>query len=355
MAVSYLRPASSPERAAQRRHRRLTAPPRRMRPRYFVFAGLLAVLVAAGVGALMLVSAHASLSVDGAALAKVNMPLGGGKIEVVTVTGPHGRPIPVAVRNDPTIWPKQAIPAHTHVSITVVIKRPGWVSWLAGKTETLHLSMTTPSASLVHHYLTVGPGQALALRFKQPISTILVRAGGSLRKHTLAHPQSTVNVDHSTPAGTLEVRAALRSWESAKPAVISWFPPGGAGASAVASPAPGAQISPDSPLMLTFSKPVSKALNGTKARDHARHARDLGDAQQPHDPVPAIRLRLRSGLLGLGRAPERHQACRRPAEWLRDDRTLDGPPPARRCDSRSCCRSPGTCRSPSITPARACR
>jgi peptidoglycan hydrolase-like protein with peptidoglycan-binding domain len=264
MSFSYLRSDGNASRSAKRTHKRLTSDPRRMRPRYFVF-GLLVVLVAvAAAGALVLTSAKASLSADGRALAKVDMPLGGGKIESVKVTGPHGKPIPVQLRGDPTIWPTKLIPAHERVSITVVVKRPGWVSWLAGKTQTLHLSMITPSATLRQHYLTLRAGQPVKLQFKDPVAVVWYGPEGQLRKHTLSTPQSSIDIARSAQAGTMQVKAALRSWESATPAVISWFPPGGSGASAVASPAPSASIRPNAPITLTFSKPISKALGNAK-------------------------------------------------------------------------------------------
>jgi peptidoglycan hydrolase-like protein with peptidoglycan-binding domain len=63
-------------------------------------------------------------------------------------------------------------------------------------------------------------------------------------------------------AGSVWVAAAPRGWESAHPALVSWFP-AGARASAVASPAPGTRLSPGTPIMLTFSTPVSQALGHT--------------------------------------------------------------------------------------------
>jgi peptidoglycan hydrolase-like protein with peptidoglycan-binding domain len=263
MAVSYLRPVLTPERNAQRTHRRLTSQGRRLRPRYFVLGVLLVAILAAGAAALMLVSAHASLTPATDGLANINMPLGGGTVQSVKVMA-HGKRIPVEVRNDPTIWPTKTIPAHTKVSITVVIKRPGWDAWIAGKTERLHTTMMTPSATLVHHYMTLKPGQPVALKFKDPIAAIWYGPPGHVTKHVLSPPLSTVNVSHSAPAGTLDVQAAVRSWETAKTAVVSWFPPGNGAASAVASPAPGSQINPDSPITLTFSRPVSKALGTAK-------------------------------------------------------------------------------------------
>ena len=58
------------------------------------------------------------------------------------------------------------------------------------------------------------------------------------------------------------VAAVPRTWETAKPQLISWFP-AGSGASAQAYPAPGTTIKPNTPITLTFSKPISKALGNT--------------------------------------------------------------------------------------------
>ena len=56
---------------------------------------LLVVVLGAGAGALIVSSASASLTTDPEALAKVGLPLGGGKIaSVVAVTGPHSRRVP---------------------------------------------------------------------------------------------------------------------------------------------------------------------------------------------------------------------------------------------------------------------
>jgi peptidoglycan hydrolase-like protein with peptidoglycan-binding domain len=68
-----------------------------------------------------------------------------------------------------------------------------------------------------------------------------------------------VTLPHASDAGTVFVSAAPRSWEKSRQVEISWFPAGGA-ATAVADPAPGTQIKPGTPITLTFSKPVAKAL-----------------------------------------------------------------------------------------------
>ena len=221
------------------------------------------VVAALGAGALVLVSARASLTGDPTALAKVGLPLGGGTIESVTVvTGPHSKRIPVYVSGT-QIWPRGLVLAHRQVTIDVVIKRPGWIAWLAGKTERLRLTMYTPSTRLRSHYLTLAPGAPLKLSFFSPVRVVAYGPPGQLRRHLLGAPESEVTLDRAAPAGTIEVAAAPRTWEVSPAALVSWFPAGAATA-AVASPAPGSSILPGTPITLTFSKPVARALGSSR-------------------------------------------------------------------------------------------
>jgi hypothetical protein len=108
---------------------------------------MLVVVAVVVVGGIILASAHASLTPDSNAIAKVGMPLGGGTIESVTVvTGPHSQRVPVEMRGD-QIWPSKLIPADQKLTVDVVVKRPGWISWLAGSKQKLQLTLTTPVAS----------------------------------------------------------------------------------------------------------------------------------------------------------------------------------------------------------------
>src|SRR5437588_7144538 len=113
-------------------------PPRRRRRGVYAVVGVLVVLIVGGAaGALIISSASASLTADPQALAKVGMPLGGGKVaSVFAVTG--NRRIPVVMR-DGRIWPKGTIHAGDRVTIDVVVQRPGWISWLAGGKDRLRL------------------------------------------------------------------------------------------------------------------------------------------------------------------------------------------------------------------------
>jgi peptidoglycan hydrolase-like protein with peptidoglycan-binding domain len=265
VAISEFRSRGA-ERPAGRAHPQLKRDRRgRLRPWHYGAGFVVVVLALFAAAAIAFSTSSASLTVDGAALARLSMPLGGGKVVSIDVTGPHGGIIPVDLRGDPSIWPTVKVPAHERVSITIVIKRPGWVSWLTGSTERLHMTVITPTAHLHAHYLTLRAGAPLVLRFRQPVSEVAYGAPGSaLRRRTFATPQSTVDLGHVATAGSILVEASLRSWERARPSLISWFPAGAATASAVATPSPGTKIKPTTPIMLTFSKPISKALGSSR-------------------------------------------------------------------------------------------
>jgi hypothetical protein len=230
------------------------------RRRPYIAAGVVLLVVAAlAAGAVVVSSSRVSLGSDANALAAIGLPTGGGKIENVTVTtGPHSASVPFALRGD-TIWPNELIPAHQAVSVDVTIKRPGWISWLSGSTQHVHVQLMTPVASLRAHYLTLRSGAPLRLHFKQPIQVISYGQPGALRRHVLATPSAVVTVPRGAAAGTLAVAAAPRTWESSKAALVSWFP-AGAAASAVANPAPGTQIRPNTAITLTFNKTVRQVL-----------------------------------------------------------------------------------------------
>jgi hypothetical protein len=232
----------------------------RRSPWLYVLGGSIVLLVAViAAGVLVLSGAHASVTSDPNALAKVGMPVGGGSIQSATaVTGPHSRPVPIEIRGD-QIWPQGTIRANERLSLDVVVKRPGWIAWLAGSTEHLHLSLSAPVASLRSHYLTVSGRAPLRLRFKTPIQAYAYGQLGHLRRRVLASPESVISIPHGSSAGTMYVAAAPRRWERSAATLVSWFPPGAAG-SAVATPAPGTTIKPETPITLTFSKPLRSAL-----------------------------------------------------------------------------------------------
>jgi L,D-transpeptidase catalytic domain len=257
--VSYLRPGGTTDRAGHRARRLDAASPRAPRGRWIAGGVVLIALAVVIGGGIMLVTSKASLRADTSALASIALPRGGGTIESVSVTtGPHSRSVPAELRGQ-KIWPKHTLPAHQLVSIDVVVKRPGWIGWLAGSTQNLHLQLMTPVTKLKDHFLTLSSGAPLKLSFRTPVRVISYGTPGHLRRRVFGSPQSEITVPRPSLAGTLYVAAAPRSWETSKSAAVSWFP-SGAAAAAVATPAPGSTIQADTPITLTFNKPVSKAL-----------------------------------------------------------------------------------------------
>lgn len=223
---------------------------------------IVAVAAALGAGAVAVVSSSAGVSADGAALARVGMPLGGGTVESVLVTRtPTHTPIAVQLR-DGKIWPRHLLRAGIQLSIDVVIKRPGLLSWLTGNTERAHLTLRTPTAGLASQYLTLRAGAPLQIHFDQPVRMVAYGQPGAVRRHLLAAPRASIDLPRTAPAGSELVAGAPRTWETAQPTVVSWFPAGAGRASAVANPAPGTRIGPETPITLAFSQPVSKALGG---------------------------------------------------------------------------------------------
>lgn len=257
--VSYLRTPVREERSAKRLHRRLTA--RGGGPwRYAVIPLVLLVVIA--VVLIALATSSTSISPDSRALAKVNMPLGGGKIESVFVSrSPDNRPVPVTLKGD-LIWPRVLIPAGTRLLVEVAVKRPGSVSWLTGGTDRAHLEFTAPTAVLSTPYLTLRSGAPLRVGFNQSVQMVSYGQAGALHRHLLSSSKQSVDLPRTGAAGSELIAAAPRTWESARATTVSWFPAGTAHASAVANPTPGSRIGSSTPITLTFSEPVQKALGG---------------------------------------------------------------------------------------------
>jgi lipoprotein-anchoring transpeptidase ErfK/SrfK len=244
-----------------------SGPGGRRRPRLLLAPLMLLVLAVLALGALALMWSRASLVADSSALARVDLPLSGGTIESVSATNSRGRPIPIALHGE-RLWPQVTLAAGEPIAIEVLVRRPGWIAWLAGGEERERLTLRTPSTALREHYLTLPPGAPLRLAFDEPVRVLAYGQQEHLHRRTLtrASSQSRVYLAGRLQAGTIEVAAAPRTWERLPaPVLVSWFPPG-AGTSAVASPPPGARISPSTPISLTFSKPVAAALGRTGPR-----------------------------------------------------------------------------------------
>lgn len=238
---------------------------RRRRRGPYIVAGLVALLVLAVAGVLIAVaSGRASLRADPTALARVGLPLGGGRVESVSVvTGPNSRPVPVVLRGN-TIWPRGKLRVGQAVSVQVVVTRPGWISWLTGARQRIDLSLVTPKAVPEHTYLTLSRGAPIRLSFDHAVTEVAWgRSPARLQSRVLGAPSTQVALPRTAPAGTVWVAARPRTWETSRATPVSWFPAGAATA-AVASPAPGGSIGPGTAISLTFSKTVGSALGKSR-------------------------------------------------------------------------------------------
>jgi lipoprotein-anchoring transpeptidase ErfK/SrfK len=226
-------------------------------------AGVLLVVLIAGFGVAAFAMSGSSLGSDPEALARVQTETFGGTVEQVHATGPDGKPIPIALQNGRLV-PKQPLAPGETVSVEVVVKRPSLVGWLVGSEQHEHLRLQAPAARVRSRWLTVKPSSPPRVSFDRPVRSVAYGVPGHLHHRVFTHPRSSVSLGSTQAAGTVIVAGVPRSWERlGKPQSVTWFPAGDA-PSVAASPAPGSDVSPATPLRLTFSKPVSKVLGSAE-------------------------------------------------------------------------------------------
>jgi peptidoglycan hydrolase-like protein with peptidoglycan-binding domain len=238
-------------------------PRRRGRAPWLIAGGVLITLCVLAAGALIVSGSRAKITGQSGALARIDLPLGGGAVmRVVATTGVQNNEkfVPVLVKGDPVVYPGVKIPAGEKLTVTATVRRPGWISWLAGHEQRVTRTLTVPATSVRDRFVTLTKSGALKVRFNEPVRTISFGATAStMRRHTLAHPQRTVTLPHTATAGTMYVAATVQRWETSRAESVNWFP-SGTKATAVASPSSGKTIRSDTPITLTFSKPVSAVL-----------------------------------------------------------------------------------------------
>jgi len=209
--------------------------------------------------AVIVTTSHPKLTADSQALASLKLPTGGGTVERISATGgQQQRVIPVGIR-DGKVYPTTQVDAGEKITIAATIKRPSWIGWLAGKTQTIKLTVRTPTVRLASRFVTRPSGKALTVSYRQPVASF---GYGKLGSPVKSHPTAggtKYKLNETGVAGTVLVAAAARSWERPYQTTVSWFP-GGARATVVAAPGSGTQIQPTSKLTLTFSKPISDVL-----------------------------------------------------------------------------------------------
>jgi hypothetical protein len=79
-----------------------------------------------------------------------------------------------------------------------------------------------------------------------------------------AHPRRSLRLGKQASAGSVVIAAAVASWERlGRFRSVTWFPAGG-GPAVAATPAAGSEVTPSTPLRITFSKPVAKVLGSRR-------------------------------------------------------------------------------------------
>ncbi len=217
---------------------------------FLAVAGLLAVVALSS----------AKIQVGRTSLAQIALPTGGGQVSrVVAIGGRERQVVPVKLVGA-QVLPVGRLPSGYPITIQATIRRPSWISWLIGSEQQVQVNETTPTPHLVSTFLTSGRGRPLTVQFSAPVAAVGSGAVGTrVTAQPLAGPTTTYQLSERASAGTADVAVAVRSWEIPTVTPVSWFP-AGANATAVANPAPGTTIAPDTKLTLTFSKPVSTVL-----------------------------------------------------------------------------------------------
>jgi hypothetical protein len=241
-------------------------PPERRWPRRLAVG--LAALLLIGVGAFVAAAfelSGATLGTDSGALAKVDVQALGGEVESVSATGPEGKRIPVELHGGRVI-PKRRLAPGEQVRLEVVVRRPGVVGWLAGSADRVRLSTRAPAAGVSSRWLTVGKGASPRVSFDHPVRVVAYGQPGELKHRRFAHPHRSLSLGSQPDAGSLVVAAAAAPWEKlGRFETVTWFPATGSPAVA-ATPAAGSDVTPSTPLQLTFSKPVAKVLGSNRPK-----------------------------------------------------------------------------------------
>jgi lipoprotein-anchoring transpeptidase ErfK/SrfK len=213
---------------------------------------VLVVVLAAGFAAAARWWSGATLADDPAALARIELQPLAGKVSSITATGADGKPVTIVRRNG-KLTPAELVPAGEKIQVALTVRRSRWVGWLAGHTQREHLTVTTPVAKVRNSWPTLTGGE-LQLRYSTPVDRVAV---GS--RTVQAGGRRLVSLGKQQPTGTLVVAAAARPWERpGTPTRVSWFPSTPQPAVQV-TPAPGTEISPLTPIRLTFAAPVGSA------------------------------------------------------------------------------------------------
>jgi peptidoglycan hydrolase-like protein with peptidoglycan-binding domain len=238
-----------PDRVERRRRQQR----RRSFRRVGIVVGLVALLAAAAAG--VWAFSGARLVEDSSALGRVDLEPFAGSLASVRAEGPDGRAIPLVVSHG-RLTPSVPVAPGERISLSVVVRRPGWESWALGRERRETLTVRAPVANVVNRWVTVASDGRARIRFDTAVDRVSV-------PHAVVS-SSAVTLPTKTAGGSVAVAAAARPWERlGTPVRVTWFPKASSPVVLV-SPGPHTHASPLSPIRLTFSTPVSSALGGDR-------------------------------------------------------------------------------------------
>jgi hypothetical protein len=234
----------------------------RTRRRWPWALGGVALVLVAALAFVLFAWPSGGLHVNGVGLPQVQRARLAGGLVRVSLRAANGASIPVRLRHDGTLWPTRRVVPGTRLVAEAVFRRPGWIGWLAGRTQTARLELMAPSARVSERWPRVAAGAPLRVSFDRAVREVVLTGVRPARTLHLPHPTRTVVLGRLGAAGSVGVSAVPQPWERLpRPTTVTWFPPG-KGAMLLASPKSGSQLGPTTPLRLRFSEPVARVLHG---------------------------------------------------------------------------------------------
>jgi L,D-transpeptidase catalytic domain len=230
---------------------------RRRWKRAAIIAGVSVLVIVGGAGVLGFVESRASIDSGGAALAGVSLPPGA-TLNAITATDARGEPVAV-VRSGASIVPIHPMAPGTPITVHATVHYGLPARWLFGATTQITTVVTAPVASLATPAVqTIPAGRPVVVTFNQPVARAAITANST---HTTAVRSTSgvtsVVIPNAGAYGTAQIAAAPRAWESLPSvAQIAWFAPSPK-TQVIGSPAVAAPITPYTPLLLTYSQPLT--------------------------------------------------------------------------------------------------
>lgn len=232
---------------------RAAPPPRPRRSAYALVVAAVALVLVAAFSVAVALWSRPTLGRSATALAQIKLPIFAGSLIRASAFAPDGMRIPL-IEHGGQLTPQTQLSPGEQVTVDVVVRSPGWLSWALGSVRTEQLTVRAPVAVVSDPWVTLAAGAPLRVRFDQRVARVETSAPFTLSGRTLSFGRP------AAISGSVELRAAARSWERPGGAqTVSWFPHSSS-AVVVASPVASSMLRPTSPIRLTFSERVSQAL-----------------------------------------------------------------------------------------------